>query len=52
MPKLGEVFEIWKRHGGSSHGPRVETWTIPESNVNAFVEDLLKTYGVFDDTSQ
>lgn len=34
---------LWKAHGGSWHGPRVETWTMPEANIEAFLRDLLAT---------
>lgn len=39
--KLSEIREIWRKHGGSQHGPNVETWTIPEANVEAFTADLI-----------
>lgn len=40
--KLDEIRSLWRSHGGDQHGPRVETWTIPEANVEGFVDDLLK----------
>lgn len=41
--KLSEIRKIWRRHGGDQHGPRVETWTIPEANMKDFVSDLLRS---------
>ncbi len=41
---LGEIRKLWRKHGGDQHGPRVETWTIPEDNMQAFVSDLLSQH--------
>ena len=40
--RLGAVRKIWQAHGGRQHGPRVETWTIPESKMLGFVRALLR----------
>jgi hypothetical protein len=32
---------LWKKHGGSQHGPRIETLTMPEANFPAFITELL-----------
>ena len=42
-PTLADLRPIWKRHGGDWHGPRVERWTIPEANVEAFFKDVLSS---------
>lgn len=34
------VRQLWKKHGGDQHGPRVETMTIPEANFAAFIADV------------
>lgn len=41
-PSLRDMRPIWKANGGGWHGPRVETWTIPEANMEAFAADLLR----------
>lgn len=38
---LGALRPIWRKHGGGWHGPRVETWTIPEDNVKAAFTEIL-----------
>lgn len=38
---LGNLRPIWRKHGGDWHGPRVETWTIPEDNVKAAFTEIL-----------
>lgn len=41
--KLGEVLKLWRQHGGDTHGPRIETWTIPEARVMGFIAALSPT---------
>jgi hypothetical protein len=36
---MTDARELWRKHGGDQHGPRIETMTIPESNFNAFLKD-------------
>ena len=41
-PDRGAIRALWKKHGGSWHGPRVETYTIPEtSGFWPFIRELL-----------
>jgi hypothetical protein len=37
----GDIRKIWAQHGGTQHGPRVETMTIPEADFFAFVTEIL-----------
>lgn len=32
-----EIRDLWRAHGGSQHGPRVETMTMPEASFYEFV---------------
>lgn len=36
-----EIMALWYKHGGSVHGPRVETVTMPEEDFWSFVEAVL-----------
>jgi len=33
-----QIGVLWKRHGGGTHGPHVETMTIPEAKFGDFLE--------------
>ncbi len=32
--------DLWRSHGGSQHGPCVETYTIPEAQFDAFCRSV------------
>lgn len=38
MSRLSDWRNLWRLHGGDWHGPRVETWTVPEDNFCAFMD--------------
>lgn len=38
-----EIRQAWKQHGGSQHGPHVETFTIPEAGFWMFIDALRST---------
>lgn len=38
--QIQQVHELWTKHGGERHGPRVETVTMPLSRFLSFVEDV------------
>ena len=37
---LHEVRALWCKHGGRVRGPRVETWSMPEASIPAFLSAL------------
>ena len=39
--KFSELKNLWRKHGGDQHGPRVETLTIPEANFMAFMTEAI-----------
>lgn len=39
--KLSDFRDAWQQHGGYWHGPRIETWTIPEANFCGFMREVL-----------
>lgn len=38
------VRQLWQKHNGYQHGPRVEQMCIPEANFDAFIADLIAAY--------
>lgn len=36
-----DAMRLWRKHGGSQHGPRVETVTMPLNQFHDFVADLI-----------
>lgn len=38
---LHELITLWRRAGGSFHGPRVETGTMPEARLLPFLQALV-----------
>jgi hypothetical protein len=38
-----ELRALWRKHGGSFHGPRVETATMPEHQWLTFMREILAT---------
>lgn len=36
------VKALWRKHGGTQHGPRVEHYTIPEDDFWLFIDELLR----------
>lgn len=37
-----DAMRLWRAHGGSQHGPRVETVTMPLDQFHDFVAAILK----------
>lgn len=37
-----EIKELWKKHGGSQHGPHVEHYTIEELAFYRFADELVQ----------
>lgn len=40
--ELERLRPIWKAHGGEWHGPKVETWSIPEARMTSFMAEALR----------
>lgn len=38
-----QIMDLWRRHGGDVHGPRVETVTMPLLKFWGFVAELSRT---------